>query len=179
MALKATIFKVELNISDMVRHYYQSHSLVIARHPSETERRMMVRILCFAIHANEQLSFTRGLSTEDEPDLWAIADNGEHDIWILLGQIDEKRIRKACGRARQVIVYTYSERSAAVWWEQSQDKLARFKNLSVVALPDAQVSDMEAMANRNMELQCTIEDGSCWMTDDQNTVQIDLDVLKP
>lgn len=178
MALKATIFKAELNISDMVRHYYQSHSLVIARHPSETDRRMMVRILCFAIHASEQLSFTKGLSTEDEPDLWAIEDNGEHDIWIMLGQIDEKRIRKACGRARQVFIYTYSERSASVWWDQSRDKLERFKNLSVIALPDAQVSAMEDMAGRNMELQCTIEDGSCWLTDGNNTVQIDLNVLK-
>ena len=103
MALKATIFKADLQIADMDRGYYQTHALTIARHPSETDQRMMVRILAFALFADERLHFTRGISTDDEPDLWLKGLDEEIELWVDLGQPDLKRIRKACGRARQVV----------------------------------------------------------------------------
>ena len=117
MAVKATIFKAELQVNDMDRNYYQGHSLTIAQHPSETEARVMVRLLAFALNASESLTFGRGLSTDDEPDLWARDLTGQIELWIETGQPDEQRIRKACGRAGQVIVYTFSGRGAGIWWE--------------------------------------------------------------
>src|SRR5258708_39391271 len=107
MALKATIFKAELHIADMERGYYQDHSLTVARHPSETDERMMVRLLAFALNADATLAFGAGLSTDDEPDLWRKDLTGSIETWIDVGLPDEKRIRKACGRAAEVLVYSY------------------------------------------------------------------------
>ena len=99
MALSATICKADLNIVDMDRHYYQQHSLTVAQHPSENDERLMIRLLAFALHADEFLSFTKGLSTDDEPDLWQKSLSGEIELWIELGLPSEKRLKKACGRA--------------------------------------------------------------------------------
>jgi len=178
MALKATIFKVELQIADMDRNYYHTHALTIARHPSETDERMMVRIVAFSLHAHEALSFTRGLSSEDEPDLWQKSLNDEIETWIDLGQPDEKRIRKACGRARQVFIYTYQTRSATLWWSQMKDKLERFENLNIYSLDANQIQDLAKLAQRNMQLQCTIQDGTYWLTDGDQTTQVDLTTWK-
>jgi uncharacterized protein YaeQ len=179
MALKATIFKADLQIADMDRNYYQPHSLTLARHPSETDERMMVRLLAFALHADEALSFTKGLSTDDEPDLWRKELSGEIDLWIDIGQPDEKRIRKACGRAKQVVVYCYSSRSAAIWWEQNSGKLQRFENLKVINIQNDASKQLAALAQRNMQLQCTIQDGQVWLGDDVESLQVDLGEWKP
>ncbi|NOX42717.1 MAG: YaeQ family protein [Gammaproteobacteria bacterium] len=178
MALKSTIFKAELQITDMDRNYYQNHTLTIARHPSETEQRMMVRLLAFGLHASDDLVFTKGLSTNDEPDLWQISLNGEIQVWIDLGQPDEKRIRKACGRAKHVFIYTYQQRSAVLWWEQIKNKLDRFDNLSVINIPDDSVQILAKLAQRNMQLQVSIQDGLCWFANDDQTVQIDQTIWK-
>jgi uncharacterized protein YaeQ len=180
MATKATIFKAELQVSDMDRNHYQGHSLTIARHPSETDERMMVRILAFALHADAGLAFTKGISTDDEPDLWQKSLSGEIELWIDLGQPDEKRIRKACGRARQVVIYCYDDRSAQVWWQQIQGKLERFNNLRVVTLPAGSSRSMAELARRNMQLQLTIQDGQIWMSDDDHSLEIEpVTLLQP
>ena len=173
MAPKATIYKAELQISDMDRGYYATHALTLARHPSETDERLMVRLLAFALHADERLEFGRGLSTDDEPDVWLKSLTGEIELWIELGQPDEQRIRKACGRARQVVVISYSGRSAELWWEKIAAGLARSKNLTVIDIPAATVQALAALANRNMQLQCLVQDGeSQWMSATQTvTVQ--------
>jgi len=176
MALKATIFKAEIQVSDMDRNYYQDHSLTIARHPSETDERMMVRLLAFALHANETLTFTKGLSTDDEPDLWQKSLSNEIELWIDLGQPDEKRIRKACGRARQVVIYCYDDRSAPVWWQQIRSNLERFSNLIVIKLPASISDSMASMATRNMQLQFTIQDGHIWMSDDTTSLEINPEI---
>ena len=178
MALKSTIFKAELQVSDMDRNYYQAHNLTIARHPSETDIRMMVRILIYALHASEYLTFTKGLSTDDEPDIWQKSLNDEIDIWIELGQPDEKRIRKACGRARQVFIYSYSGSSSEIWWNQIKNKLGRFDNLAVINLPISTVKALSKLSQRNMQLQCSIQDSTCWLGDDNDTLQIDPEVWK-
>jgi uncharacterized protein YaeQ len=118
MALKATIYKVELSVSDMDRHYYETHNLTVAKHPSETDERLMVRILAFALNAHEQLEFTRGLSSDEEPDIWQKSLSGELELWVELGLPAEKTVRQSCGKANAVIVYCYGGRTAEMWWDK-------------------------------------------------------------
>jgi uncharacterized protein YaeQ len=174
MALKATIFKTELQIADMDRGYYASHALTLARHPSETDERLLIRVLAFCRHAHEELNFTRGLSTDDEPDLWQRDLAGIIGIWIDIGQPDEKRIRKACGRAAQVCIYCYSGYSAELWWQKIRDRLERFDNLTVINIETAADQSLARLAQRNMQLQCTIQDGQIWLGDADTSVQMDL-----
>ena len=178
MALKATIFKAELQIADMDRNYYHDHALTIARHPSETDERMMVRLLAYALHADAALSFGKGLSADDEPDLWQKDLTGAIELWIDVGLPDEKRIRRACGRARQVIVYSYGGQGAAIWWDQVGGKLERTRNLSVVSVPAAASQALAKLARRNMRLNCTIQDGQIWLDDTVDRVQVDLSVTR-
>ncbi len=172
MAIKSTIFKAALQITDMDRHYYRDHQLTIARHPSENDERMMVRLLAFALHAGPALQLCRGISDEDEPDLWQKSLNGDIELWIDLGQPDEKRIRKACGRAAKVVIYTYQPRSADVWWKQQADRLKRFDKLEVRALDETGVAQLGRLAQRSMQLQCTIQDGHILMTNGVDSAEI-------
>jgi len=178
MALKATIFKAELQIADIDRNYYREHALTIARHPSETDERMMVRVLAYALHAGEALSFGKGLSTDDEPDLWQKDLTGAIELWIDVGQPDEKRMRRACGRARQVFVYSYGGHGAAIWLEQTGSKLERTRNLTVVSVPAAASQALAKLARRNMQLNCTIQDQQIWLADAEDRVQVDLTVVQ-
>lgn len=171
MALKSTIYKADCQISDMDRGYYQSHNLTIALHPSETEERMMVRLLAFVMNADERLQFTKGLSTDDEPDLWQKNLTDDIELWIDLGMPDEKRIRKASNRSDKVFLYTYGGRNT-VWWNQIQPKLERFKNLTVINLPKEATDQLAPMVKRTMQLQISIQDGQIWVSDDQHTAQI-------
>ncbi len=171
MAISSTIIKLTLNIADMDRHYYQTHELTVAQHPSETDLRFMTRVIAFAINASESLNFTKGLSTDDEPDLWQKSLTDNIECWIDLGQPDEKRLRKACGRASNVIIYTYNERKANSWWEQQVDKLQRFDNLSVFHI-DA--PGVETLVQRNMELQCNFQEGEITLSDDTVTVEVNV-----
>jgi len=178
MALKATIFKAELQIADMDRNYYHEHALTIARHPSETDERMMVRLLAYALQASETLAFGKGLSADDEPDLWQKDLTGTIELWIDVGLPDEKRIRRACGRARQVVIYNYGGHGAAIWWDQNGAKLARCGNLSVVSVPAAASQALAKLARRNMQLHCTIQEQQVWLGDAQDRVQVDLALVK-
>jgi uncharacterized protein YaeQ len=157
MALKATIYKAELQISDMDRHYYASHALTLAQHPSETNERLMIRLLAFAWFANEQLALGRGLSAEDEPDLWQKSLTGDIEMWIDLGQPDESRLRKACGRAKDVILIGYGGRSFQQWWEKNSKALQRCKNLMVMDFSAGAAA--EPMLQRHMRLQALLQDG--------------------
>lgn len=159
MALKATIFKATLNIADMDRHYYADHQLTLAQHPSESDERMMIRLLAFALNAGEALEFTKGLSTQDEPELWQKSLSGDIDHWIELGQPDESRLRKACNRARQVTLYTYGGRAVPLWQEKNRSKLNRLSNLTVIDLPADATEALARLAERNMNYQVTIQDG--------------------
>lgn len=172
MALKATIFKVELSIADMDRHYYGDHGLTIARHPSENDERMMVRTLAFARYADPALTFGKGLCVDDEPDLWQKDLTGVIERWIDVGQPDEKWIRKACGRAREVVVVSYG-RAADIWWNGVRGKLARQANLTVWNLPPDAAPALAALAERSMRLQCTLQDGQIWVTNGRETVAVE------
>jgi uncharacterized protein YaeQ len=174
MALKSTIFKAELQISDMARNYYRGHSLTIARHPSETDERMMVRLLAFALHAHEALVFGDSIGSDDEPSLWQKDLTGNVLLWIDVGQPDEKRIRRACGRAAAVYIYSYGGHSAVVWLNQIRGSLERSRNLTVINLPATTPPALARLAQRSMKLQFTIQDNQVWVTDDRETVHLDL-----
>jgi uncharacterized protein YaeQ len=173
MALNATIYKAEIAISDMDRHYYATHTLTLARHPSETDERLMVRLLAFALHADERLEFGKGISSDDEPDLWRKDRSGEIEQWIELGQPDEARVRKACGRARQVIVVNYGGRGAEVWWNRNSALLMRAKNLTVIDISADATAALVALVGRGMRLQCMIQDGQVQLFGDDRAVTID------
>ena len=171
MALSATIFKADLTITDMDRGYYATHALVLARHPSETDERMMARLLAFALNAGGELAFGKGLSSDDEPALWHKDLTGVIELWIEVGLPDEKMVRKACGRATQVRLYIYG-RNAAKWWQDNGGTLARPDNLTVIELPPAATQAMAKLVQRTMQLQCTVQDGTVWLTDGARTVEI-------
>jgi|TARA_B110000902_G_C14293723_1_gene582225 uncharacterized protein YaeQ len=173
MAQSATIFKADIQISDMDRNYYASHNLTIARHPSETDLRMMLRLLAFTIHADEQLQFTKGISTDDEPDLWNKSLSGEIDLWIDLGTPGEKRIKKACGLSKKVALYTYYSRSATVWWDKNKNTLQRFNNLAVYFISDECAQQLTSLAQRKMQLQVTVQDGDVYFGDASNNIAIE------
>ncbi len=177
MALKATIYKAELQIADMDRHVYGDHALTIARHPSETDERMMARVLAYAVYAQDGIAFTRGLFDVDEPEVWVKSLTGEIMLWIDLGQPDDARIRRACGRADQVVVLCYSS-SCEVWWKQIADKLTRFANLTVLQLPTETSRALAALAERNMRLQCLVQDGEIWVNTDTASVAVKLRTLQ-
>ena len=174
MALKATIFKAALQIADMDRGYYADHALTIARHPSETDERMMVRLLAFALHAHEALVFADSIGNDDEPSLWQKDLTGAIQVWIDVGQPDEKRIRKACGRAARVFIFAYGGHGVDVWLNQIKGGLERSKNLSIINLPAGAPAALARLAKRSMKLQFTIQDNQVWATDDQETVHLDL-----
>ena len=177
MALKATIYKADLQIADMDRHYYADHVLTIARHPSETDERMMVRVLTYALNAQEGIAFTKGLFDVDEPEVWVKDLTGAIMLWIDLGQPDETRIRRACSRAEQVLVVCYSS-SCEVWWKQIADKLIRLNNLTVLQLPAGTSRALAALVERTMRLQCLMQDGEVWVNTDHASVPVKLMPLK-
>jgi uncharacterized protein YaeQ len=175
MAIKSTIFKADLDISDMDRNYYESHSLTLARHSSETDERMMVRLLAFAIHAHEHLAFTEGLSNAEEPALWQKDLTGAIELWIEVGQPDEKKLLKACGRAEQVVVYCYAG-SAPIWWNAVSPKLERVNNLKVVHVLGA--LELGRRVQRNLRFLCMIQDGHLSVIDGEETVEVRMETLR-
>ena len=177
MAIKAAIYRVRLMVSDMDRAYYNDLALTVAQHPSETDERTMVRLLAFALHASEGLKFTEGVSAEDEPDIWQKSLSGEIEIWIDVGLPDEKRIRKACNRAKQVYIYAYGGRTVQTWWQPIAEKLARHSNLKVIVLPQPATRSLGELAQKTMDLQCTVQDGQIWIGDAQTNVFVEPEVL--
>lgn len=178
MALKSTIFKVEIQVSDLDRHYYGSHSLTLARHPSETDERLMMRLLAFARHADEQLAFGGGVSTEDEPALWQKDLTGAIQLWVEVGTPDEKRLKKACGRSPQVVLYMYG-RAWEVWWRDNQAALARLPNLAVWSVSVEESQAMAGISTRNMSLTCTLQEGQVWMATPDTTLTVEPKRLLP
>jgi uncharacterized protein YaeQ len=174
MVQNSTIFKAELQIADLDRNHFHNYALTIARHPSETDLRMMVRIMAFALNANKDLEFSKGISTDNEPDIWQKNMSNDILLWIALGQPDEKRLRRACGVAEQVIIYTYQNRSAEVWWKQYEKTLQRFEKLRVFSIDEDDCNSLQQLVSRKMQLQCTIQDAECWLTDGVSSIHLTL-----
>jgi uncharacterized protein YaeQ len=178
VALKATIAKADLSVADIDRGYYRDHALTIAQHPSETAERMMMRLLAFALHAGDALDFGRGLSTDDEPDLWRRDMTGAIEQWIDVGLPDERDVRKACGRASTVDVLAYGGRAVDLWWNGARDRLERQERLAVVEVPQEGSRALAALAARSMRLQVTLQDGHVLVADGRASVEMQLRTLK-
>jgi uncharacterized protein YaeQ len=172
MAGNATIFKAVLHLADMDRNYYATHALTMARHPSETDERLMVRLLAFALHADDALEFGRGLSTQDEPDLWRKDLTGAIDLWVDVGLPDERAVRRACHRARHVTVVGYGGRAVGLWWSQNRERLERHDNLTIINLPYEGTQKLAGLAQRTMELQCNIQEGEVSLIHGSDLVQV-------
>lgn len=179
MALKATIFRASLNVADMDRHYYADHALTLARHPSETDERMMVRVAAFALFADERLEFGRGLSTDDEPALWLRDYDGRIRLWIEVGLPDERILRKAAARADRVVLLAYGGRAAEVWWQAQRDALARLDKLEVRLVPADASAALACMAQRSMQLQASVQDGTLWLSSAETALELERCLLHP
>lgn len=164
MALKSTIYKVQLDVVNLDRHYYATHDLTVACHPSENERRLMIRIVAFAWFAHERLEFGKGVSDSDEPDLWLRDWDGQISLWVELGHPDEKTLVRACGRSQSVAVVTHSAQPH-LWWDPMADRAARWSNLRVMAWDSDACTALEALAARSMDLQVTIQERELWVRD--------------
>jgi uncharacterized protein YaeQ len=173
MALDSTVHKIRLQVSDLDRQVYGTHSLTVARHPSETEERMMVRVLAFARHSDDALVFGRGLSSEEEAPLSRSDLTGRLELWIAVGLPDVKELRKACGRADEVVLYAYGGRRVELWWKQNEVEARRLRNLTVFELPQEGTQALAALAQRTMQVECTIQEGRAWFSQGDTTVEIE------
>jgi uncharacterized protein YaeQ len=176
MAIKSTIYKIDLQVSDMDRNYYQQHNLTIAKHPSETDERVMVRLIGFAMYANEALLFGKGLSDEEDPDLWQKDLTGAIELWMDVGLPTDKDIRKAAGRSKQVVVVLYGGRIADMWWAANSKALLKTNNLTVINLPETK--ELANIAERSFNISCTIQDGQIMVGHDGGTLDITPVILK-
>ena len=178
MSSRFTVLRAKLRIADIDRAYYGDHVLTLARHPSETEERVAVRLLAFILHAGPDLALARGLTQDDEPDLWQKDATGDIRLWIEVGLPDPKRIRKACARARSVVIYSYGGRAANAWWETHKLTFEALENLAVWEIPAPVSQALGALVRRTMDLSGTIQEGGIWISDDKTSVTVALDARK-
>ncbi len=181
MATKSTIFKASLQIADIDHGYYADHALTLARHPSETDERMMVRLCALALQAHQLqsvcggdavLAFGAGLSDPDEPDVALRDFTGRTRLWIEVGQPEDKPLLKACGKADAVVLYCFGQ-AAEVWWRSMESKLTRAKNLHVWRIPTRAAQALMPLAQRNMTLQATFQEGVLTLDDGKHHVDIE------
>lgn len=181
MALKSTIFKASLQIADIDHGYYADHTLTLARHPSETDERMMIRLVALAFQAHKlqtvcagdgTLAFGAGLSNLNEPDVWLRDFTGQTRLWIEVGQPEDKPLIKACGKADEVVLYCFSH-AAEIWWRAMESKLSRPQNLSVYRVPTETSQSLSRLAQRSMQLQATIQEGMLMLGDGAHTIDIE------
>ena len=183
MALKATIYKAQLQLSDMDRGVYGEHALTIARHPSETDERMMIRVLAYALNApattdHGALELAKSLWDVDEPDLWQKDLTGQIMHWIDVGQPDDRRILRASPRAERVSVYSFAS-STSVWWGNVANKITRTRNVAVWQIEAAQSQALAALTQRSMQLQVSVQDGTVYLSEGDRSVEITPLALNP
>ncbi|HBO13807.1 MAG TPA: hypothetical protein DD491_13545 [Halieaceae bacterium] len=178
MALKSSIARLKLQLADLDRQLYRDFPLTLARHPSETAARMMLRVVAFALHADEQLAFGRGISTDEDPDLWLRNLDGTIDRWIELGTPDPDRLKRACGRAARVTLYAYGDRAVPVWWKRHQAALERLDKLSVMQVDDGAMQALAEAFQQGMTLQCTISEGEAMLSWDRGSLTVAPRTLK-
>ncbi|MEJ2802930.1 uncharacterized protein YaeQ [Comamonas sp. BIGb0124] len=181
MALKSTIFKAHVAIADIDHGYYADHALTLARHPSETDERMMVRLAALALQAHRlhddcggdgTLTFGAGLSNPEDPDVSLRDFTGASRLWIEVGQPEDKPLAKACSKSDAVVVYAFSS-AADVWWRGIQGKLTRLDKLTVWRVPTEAAQSLAALAERSMQLQATIQEGVLSLGSERGSVDIE------
>ncbi|MEZ7996352.1 MAG: YaeQ family protein [Halioglobus sp.] len=172
MALKPTIYKAQIELADSDRNCYESLSLTVAKHPSETLERMMVRLLAYCLNCTRGLEFTKGISTADEPDLWVHSDSGEIEHWIEVGHPEEARLRKACGRARQVSVYAFAK-STPTWWKLNNEAISALPHLHVWLLDWTEIQSAADLLNRTVQLNVSIVGGILYLDNGSNSTSVE------
>ena len=181
MALKSIIYKANLQIADIDNNYYADHALTLARHPSETDERMMIRLVALALQAHQlqtvcngdgTLAFGAGLSDPEDPDVSLTDFTGQKRLWIEVGQPEEKPISKACNKADSVLLYAFAH-AADVWWKGIESKLTRLDKLQVWRVPSATSQALATLAQRSMQLQATIQEGALMLSDSASTVEVE------
>jgi uncharacterized protein YaeQ len=177
MAIKATIYKANIELADMDRNYYDSLQLTLAQHPSETPQRLMVRLIAYILNAHENLQFGKGVSDEDEAAIWQINYSDEIDLWIELGQLDTKRLKKACNQAKAVTLYCYGT-SVNTWWSQAEQSMNKLERLTIEQFEPDTCEALVKLLTRSMEFQCSIQDGQLWLTSGEETLLIETIKLK-
>ena len=178
MALKSTIHKVRLTLSNLNIHHYSDYSLTIAKHPSENDLRMMIRLLAFSHLAHEELQFTKGLSTDSEPDLWKINHDGSIEHWIELGLPDERHIRQICSKSNKVSIYTYHGNQALQWFEAIENKIHRFSHLQIIHFSVEDGQSLEDFVEKGMNLDITIEDSDLWISNASQRMHVEFKIVK-
>ncbi|GAA0852943.1 YaeQ family protein [Aliiglaciecola litoralis] len=176
MALKPTIYKFRIALSDMDRDYYDSLNLTVAQHPSETLERMMARILAYCLNAQLDLALTKGLSTADEPDIWVRTPDEQTSLWIEIGEPDPERIKKATRLADEVKVYSFNTKSS-VWYQQAKSKLEQL-NVQVYQFDWSHITDLASLVDRTMDLSVTIADQSAYIATAKGECQIPWEELQ-
>lgn len=176
MALKATIYKASLQLSDLDRNHYSDRELTLARHPSETDERMLIRLLALALNEPDDedhgaLEFARDMWDADEPALWQKDFTGQMMHWIEVGQPDERRMLQCSARSQRTSVYSFAS-STAQWWNGVRDKINRARNLTIWQIPATQSQALAALANRSMKLDVTVQDGAVWMGDGERSLEV-------
>lgn len=176
MALKPTIYKAQVNLADSDRNCFEELSLTLAKHPSETMERMTVRLLAYCLNSGRGLEFTKGLSTADEPDIWQHSDSGEIEHWIELGQLEEPRLRKACGKAKRVSVYAFGK-SSPTWWKINGDAISALPRIHVWQFPWEEVEAAADLMNRTMKLGLSAVSGTLYLDDGNKSVTLEPKLL--
>lgn len=176
MALKPTIFKMNINVSNLDQDVYETIPLTIAQHPSETTERMVTRILAFVLNNQEFLSFTKGLSEADDPDIWAKNYSDEFLLWVDVGEPGFERIKKACRQAKSVKIYTFNTKSN-VWWKQSLKDFSKI-NAQVYQFDFEQIQSFASLIERTMDFSITLTDNVFYIAADKGSCEVNLTTLK-
>ena len=177
MALKPTIFKMSINYCDLDNDIYNTLALTVAQHPSENLERMMARVLAFSLNEQEFLSFTKGLSNVDDPDIWAKSLSDEFLLWIDMGEPAFERIKKASRQAKSVKIYSFNSKSP-VWWKQNEMNLSKLKNLDVYQFNFQQIQDLAKLVERTMSFTITNTSGTCYISTALGDCEVFCDVLQ-
>ena len=170
MAIKPTIYKLTIALSDLNRDYYDTLNLTIAQHPSETLERMMARVMAFCINAQEHLAFTKGISAVEEPDLWARTLDDQIALWIDVGEPAVERIKKATRLAQAVRVYSFNSKSAT-WWEQGRSKFSGLP-VAVFQFQWDNIQALAALVERTMKLSVTITENSAFIAAERGECEL-------
>lgn len=178
MALKSTIYKARLTVSNLNIHHYHDYALTVARHPSENNLRMMVRLLAFAMSSEEEIQFTKGLSSDSEPDLWKINHDASIEHWIELGLPDERHLRQICSKANKVTVYTYHGAQAQQWFEGIRRQAQRFSHLKIVHFVIPDDGTLEHLVEKGMNLNISIEDSDIWVSNESERLCVEFQIAK-
>ena len=176
MAIKPTIYKFRISLSDLNRDYYDSLNLTLAQHPSEKIERMMVRVLAYCINAQKDLTFTKGLSEIDEPDIWVRTLDEQTALWIDVGEPSVDRVKKSCRLADEVKVYCFNSK-ADVWWSQSESKLKQL-DAAIYKFEWEEILELTKLVERTMDLSISLTGDSAYIATELGECEVSWQTLQ-